>query len=309
VITSAVMHSLGYLKETTPAHLASVQELPQRAGWLFDSLRALFNGNLGPKRPGALHAPLGLASDVVMCAALLVLVALGLAAVVALARARSRLASRPASLSPPARSVHVAYWFTSAVLICGAYLLTAETAGGSVLHEAYCGTVIFSVAAVVPLALSGGKLARWLVPAGASVYFAASLVGLSGNYLNIAGWIATYAPKITQIAQAAHVTSGYGGYGEASSLTWNTHGRVTVRPVMECETTQGPGMCDFYLVAPSAWYVPRRRNTFLLVDSQEPWLSSLPAGLGKPIKAYAFGEMRMYLYPYDIASKLGPAPG
>jgi hypothetical protein len=99
------------------------------------------------------------------------------------------------------------------------------------------------------------------------------------------------------------VTAGYGGYGEASSLTWNTHGRVVVRPVMECQGVEGTTICPFYLVAPSSWYVPERRDTFLLVDSEEPWLSSLPSGLGKPVASYAFGEMRMYIYPYDIASR------
>jgi hypothetical protein len=36
-------------------------------------------------------------------------------------------------------------------------------------------------------------------------------------------------------------------------------------------------------------------------------VASLPAGLGKPLASYRFGQMSIYFYPYDIASRLGPA--
>jgi hypothetical protein len=217
-----------------------------------------------------------------------------------------KLATRtPAEL---ARSLHIIYWAASAAIACGAFWLAAETGGGTNLHESYYATVIFSVAAVVPLLLSSSAAARWLIAAGASVFFAASLAGLTSNYMNISGWIANYAPSVTRIAQANHVTYGYGGYGEASSLTWNTHGRVTVRPLMACSNPAGAGICPFYLVAVPSWYTPRQRRTFLLVDSDEPWVSSLPSGLGRPQATYAFGAMHMYIYSYDIASRLGPTP-
>jgi hypothetical protein len=80
-----------------------------------------------------------------------------------------------------------------------------------------------------------------------------------------------------------------------------------VRPLMACPNPAGAELCPFYLVAVPSWYVPQRRRTFLLVDSEEPWVSSLPRGLGKPLAAYAFGAMHMYIYPYDIASRFGPA--
>ncbi len=305
-LTSSVMYSLGYLKETPPDRIGSLSELSERARYLFDALKGLFNGYLGPQRPGTLHTPLGIASDVVMCAALLVVVTLGASATAKLIVGGLRKGHVLESVQL-ARSVHIAYWSVSAACTCGVTWLAAETRGGSNLHESYCGTVIFSVAAIVPLLLSSGALARWLLPVGASIYFAASLAGLTGNYLNISAWIAGYAPTITRIAEAAHVTAGYGGYEEASSLTWNTDGRVTVRPVMECPGSEATA-CPFYLITPSSWYVPQRRDTFLLVDGEEPWLSSLPSGLGKPLASYAFGAMRMYIYPYDIASRLGPMP-
>jgi hypothetical protein len=53
--------------------------------------------------------------------------------------------------------------------------------------------------------------------------------------------------------------------------------------------------------------VPRQRRSFLLVDGEEGWIRSLPSGLGRPLAVYPIGAIRMYIYPYDIASRLGPA--
>jgi hypothetical protein len=200
------------------------------------------------------------------------------------------------------------YWAASAASACGAFWLAAETGGGTNLHESYYATTIFSVAAVVPLVLTAGALARRIVLVGASVVFAASLVGMTGNYLSIAPWIAVKAPIVTRLAQANHVSYGYGGYGTAASLTWNTHGRVTVRPLLECENPAGANICPFYEARVPSWYVPQQRRTFLLVDREEAFLSQLPKGLGRPLAAYSFGAMSMYIYPYDIAARLGPAP-
>jgi hypothetical protein len=128
---------------------------------------------------------------------------------------------------------------------------------------------------------------------------------LTGNYMNVSQWISETAPAVTKLAAANHVSYGYGGYWTASSLTWNTHGRVTVRPLLECENPAGTNLCPFYEARVPSWYQPKQRDTFLLVDREEAFVSAPPRGLGPPLKSYSFGAMRMYIYPYDIASRLG----
>jgi hypothetical protein len=306
ILTSAIMKSQGYLTLVTPSKAAPLTELPERARLLFKGLEVLFNGYLAqPQAPGTLHSELGVASDIVMSAALLALVLVGIRASVKFIASGLRRSSRqePVEL---ARSLHVIYWFASAATASGVFWIAAETGGGTNLHESYYATVIFSVAAVIPLLLASGKAARVLIATAASIFFASSLVGLTGNYMNIAPWIARAAPKVTKIAEANHVSVGYGGWGE-SSLTWNTHGRVTLRPAMECSTSAGKGICPFYQAVVASWYAPQPRHTFLLIDREEAWVSSLPEGLGKPLAVYSFGPMRMYIYPYDIASRFGPS--
>jgi hypothetical protein len=306
-LTTSIMHSLGFLSLETPEKAVALSELPGRARLLFKGLEALFNGYLTREHPGTLHLPLGLASDVVMSAALLALLAIGTVTTVRLVTSglhRSSTRTAPQL----AYSLHVVYWFASAVSACGVFWIAADTGGGTNLHESYYGTVIFSVAAVVPLALARKSRVRWLIPAGAAVLFTAALVGLSGSYLNLKPWVASSEPIVERIAAADHLTVGYGGYLDASSLTWNSDGRIEVRPVMACANPAGASICPFYLQRVPSWYVPARRDTFLLTDSEELWVNSLPSDLGKPLATYAFGTMRMYVYPYDIASRLGPEP-
>jgi hypothetical protein len=306
-LTTAIMHSLGFLTLATPEKTVPLAELPERARLLFDGLETLFNGALPPGTPDSLHSTVGIVSDVVMSAALLALLLSGLYATAKLIASGVR--RRSASASPQlARSLYVVYWSISAATACGAFWLAAETGGGTDLHNSYYATVIFSVAAVIPLLLSSGSLARWLIPTGAAIFFAASLIRLTGGYLNFGGASASTAPAIVQAAEANHVTYGYGGYGEGSNLTWHSHGRVTSRPVLACSNPYGASICPFYMESVPSWYVPRPRHTFLLVDSQEPWVNALPEGLGKPLAVYTFGVISMYIYPYDIASRLGPQP-
>jgi hypothetical protein len=305
-LTTATMHSLGFLTLPAPEKVAPLAELPERARLLFEGLQTLFNGSLGLTAPDPLHSTVGIASDVVMSAALAALLVYGIytAGKFIWSSLRRSNALTPEQMS---RSLHVIYWVTSAATACGAFWLAAETGGGTDLHNSYYATVIFSVAAVIPLLLSSRSPARWLIPTGAAVFFAASLIRLTGNYLDLGGVSASTAPAIAKAAEANHATSGYGGYGEASNLTWNTHGRVTSRPLMECSNPNGgAGICPFYMESVPSWYVPRQRRTFLLVNSQELWVSRLPSGLGRPLAVYTFGPISMYVYPYDIASRLGP---
>jgi hypothetical protein len=306
-LTGSIMHSLGFVTIAAPVKVVPLSQLAMQASSLLTGLKALFNGYLGAGRPGTLHASLGIASDIAMGAALVALLAVGALATARLVRSgvRRHTPRTPAQL---ARSVHVVFWAASAVTACGAFLIAGETGGGTNAHESYYATVIFSVAAVVPLLLASGAPARWLIAAGTSVLFAASLAGLTSNYVTTAAWIASAKSHVMQIAAANHVTAGYGGYDEASSLTWNTAGRVTVRPLMECPNPQGADICPFYIMRVPSWYVPQNRRTFLLIDREEAWVSTLPGGLGKPLASYSFGAMRMYIYPYDIATRLGPDP-
>jgi len=303
-LTSTTMGSLGYSTLPTPAKIAAVSELPARAKLLWKGLKNLFGGYLGAEAPGTLHAALGLASDVVMSAALAALLVMGVATAARFLRSGLH-AGAVQSPSCQARSLHVIFWVSSAGAACGAFWLAGE--GPVTTHESYYATVILSVAAVLPLlALSRWAAPRWIVPAGACVLFTAGLVGLSRDYARAAAVVEDAAPMVERIARANHVTAGYADWLDASGLTWGSENRIVVRPLVECENPRGADVCAGFQAYVPSWYVPRERHSFLLVENEGPDLSSLPEGLGRPLASYAFGPMHMYVYPYDIASRLGP---
>jgi hypothetical protein len=306
VITIVTMDSLGLRVFRTPLEMPQLSLLRLHAELFFEGLRALFNGYLDSGSPGILHSVLGEACEILMPATLLVVLIAGVRTTIGFRRSRSPLGNSetPKEL---ATSLHIIYWVTSGVAVCAAFLLTAET-GTTETHESYYAPTILTVAAVLPLLLARRALARWLILAVSAIFFAASLAGLaSGNVKQeFAVRAATYAPEVVRLAEANHVSVGYAGYWEASSLTWNTNGKVTIRPVMECATPEGASFCPFLLERVTSWYSPQNRHTFMLVDSAEGWLANLPPGLGQPLASYAFGTVRMLIYPYDIASRLGP---
>jgi hypothetical protein len=306
ILTSAIMKAQGYVTVSPqpPLAIGSLSSVPRHVRVLAEGLREMVNGYLGVSWPGKLHSEIGIACDLVLVSALLTLLYFGV-------RGSVRLIRRRCEDGDPelARLLHIGYWFSSAVVVCGAFLFTTAPGTTTQKHEAYYLTLIFSVAAIVPLLMRPRSQARWLVPAGLTIFALGSIVGLENNYLKtMKPPIARYASRIVQLAEVNHATVGYAGYWDASSLTWSSQERILVRPLQQCANPTGAEICPFFLMRTPSWYEPKARRSFLLVDPSENFVVTLPRGLGNPIASYPLGRIMMYVYPYDIASRLGPAP-
>jgi hypothetical protein len=298
-LTSTVMSHLGYSTNTPREFIAPLSLLSAHAQLLLRGIEQIFNVYLGS---GPLHAELGVGCAVITATALSMLLLAGAcsASSFLISGLRAGQQTTPAQLSV---SVHTIYWVGSALSACGAYVLSNFL---NSTHEAFYLTVIFSVAAVIPPFAFARS--RWLLPVATSIFFTASLLGLTNpNPLGGLGRLAPYESDVLKVARAYHATLGYAGYWDSSSLTWSSREAVRVRPVFACENPAGADLCIFSEETVASWYAPARRNTFLLVDSNEGYLESLPRGLGRRLAGYEFGTMKMYVYPYDIASRLGPA--
>ncbi len=318
LFTSMTMGSLGFVVVHPTTSTLPLSAIPLHAEYLFEGLKNIFGGYLGgPLAPGTLESVVGSAAIVVTLAAMLMLLVLGAYSVARLAMSTFRrrsaqaaphdLAAAPHDL---ATALHIVYWSGSAVSTAVAFELSAQVSHAS--NEYYV-TLIFSVAAVAPLLMRPLSFGRWLVPAGASVLFTASLVGLASYVVYppplAQTGVAQDTPAIIRLAEASHATVGYAGYWWTSDLTWNAHERIQVRPVSLCENPAGADLCPFYIARVPAWYKPEQRRSFLLVNPSEYYVNGLPSGLGPPLATYTLGSSTtMYVYPYDIASRLGPAP-
>jgi hypothetical protein len=305
-LTSTIMRSSGFVTLPTPFEIAKLSELATQARLLFTGLKSLFTGDLERVSSGALYSGLGVVCEIFMVLAFLALLVVGVRVTVRLLRSGWRKDGSETK-DHLAVSLHIVFWVGSAMGACLAAWLTAEMSTANV-HQSYYASVILSVAAVVPLLISTRLVVRWLVIAGVSIFFAAGLLGLAGSshYFNGLPAAARYESTIEAIAKRYRASTGYAGYWEASSVTWSTGNRVVVRPLMLCRNPTGADICPFYMERVPSWYLLKQRKTFLLVDSAEPWLDEPPEGLGRPVAVYGFGTIRMYIYPYDIASRLGP---
>jgi hypothetical protein len=309
--TSKAMGSLGFVVVRPPTSTIPLSAVPLHTEYLYEGLKEIFGGYLaGPPAAGPLHSVVGTASIVVTAAALLMLLVLGAYTAARLTIGTWRRRDAQAGSHDLAAALHLVYWTGSAVSTTIAFELSAQATRAA---NEYYATLIFSVAAVAPLVMRRSSLGRWLVPAGASILFTASLIGLTGFRVNPAQirpeGLEQDESAITRLAEANHATIGYAGYWYASALTWNAHERVQVRPVSLCINPAGADICPFYIFRVTSWYAPSHRRTFLLVNPNEEYLYGIPKGLGRPLAAYALGgSTYMYIYPYDIASRLGPAP-
>jgi hypothetical protein len=303
-ITSEIMGSTGFVIVRPPTETAPLSALSQHSEYLFEGLKELFGGYLGSQRaPGTPQAILGIASNVIMAAALIALLIFGIRTVAKLIMSSWHRHGEEATPRELATAFHVVYWTGSAASTAAAFELSVKADG---VHPQYYITLIFSVAAVIPLLLlRPASIGARMVPIYASIFFAAGLVGLMSIDPS-GGQQEQNEPEITRLAEANHATTGYAGYWYASDLTWNSRERVKVRPVELCENPTGANICPFYLNRVPSWYAPAQRRTFLLVNPTEEYLSGVPKGLGPPLVSYAIDETtRMYVYPYDIASRLG----
>jgi hypothetical protein len=151
---------------------------------------------------------------------------------------------------------------------------------------------------------------RALLVAGSSVIIAGSGLALVQRQIQTTAQPAgAVANGLLRFARANGLSVGYAGYWDASPLTWELRTKLQVYPVIFC----GRVLCRFPYHEISSWYTPRPgKRTFLVVDPTLAVLNTLggpPANLGKPIATASIQQITVFVYPYDIASRIGPPVG
>jgi hypothetical protein len=270
--TDAFMKAAGYRITAPKLELAPLSTVGFHFRLLWHGLRDLSGGYLDSGYPGTLHHALGLACTVVLALGLTCLAWAGAQA------ARGLIRRRATDELELERLVHMGYWFVSAIVVAATFVFTTAVGDGAGNHESYFLTIVFSVAATAPFAVGRGAVLRWAAPVAVGLFAVGSLVASQGSYNNAyRGPVSTVAGQIVQLARANHVT--------------------------------GSDICPFFLMRTPAWYRPQPGPSFLLVDPSNLYVTSLPDNLGPPLHTYPLGPVTMYVFPYDIASKLGPYPG
>jgi hypothetical protein len=258
---------------------------------------------------GSVHAPRLDAQTVLMLSsAALVLAALALVVVLTLRILASR--SIRAEMTD-ARLCYVSFWGTS--LLATSLVFVLSDAPRNVLSGRYLLAGYAAIAALLPLI--GGRSARAVIGAGVCAFALIATVQVLRHPFEVIKppeeSIRFPGPDTAAaLARFAHhegVTYGYGGYWDAEELTWGTDFKVLVRPVRVC-TSRTHALCYPQLGMISSWYTPRPGiRSLLVVDSLGTSFNGVLApdpSLGKPLSARQLGDIEVYVYPYDIASRL-----
>jgi hypothetical protein len=195
------------------------------------------------------------------------------------------------------------FWASSAVLLSATYVFSSNPT--DITSSRYLVGVVYAAAALVPLIELRRPLRRAAITAGTAILALTGLVTLLENQdTTSAGATYILYNQVARIAAREHVDVGYADYWDAAPLTWSTHFRLKVYPVMACINNAVLTDCRFYLHMVTSWYTPRPgERTFLIIDSAKPD-PVVTTPFGTPSAEYQVGAMTMLVYPYDIAQKI-----
>jgi hypothetical protein len=105
-----------------------------------------------------------------------------------------------------------------------------------------------------------------------------------------------------------HLYSGLSGYWQASVVTLDSAGKVSIRALV----THGAGLVPYQWESKSTWYDPRsRRANFVVLDSQPGFFNYWePAGpvravFGPPARTYHTGPYTILVWNQNLLSRLG----
>jgi hypothetical protein len=234
--------------------------------------------------------------------------ALSIGAVVLLPRVGWRAVRRRPddAVSPEAsaRLTFMVFWCSSAVVLSAAFVLSATPI--DIHGDRYLVGLIYAAAAVIPAVAAGRVWTEAAAVAGTCVFALSGVIAMAkGTVTNNTNRFPTaaVADQVWRLAVANHLQFGYSGYWDAAPITWASRFRVRVYPVSVC--VNNTHLCPFDLHTISSWYTPQPGvRSFLLTDSAMPLVPSPTPDLGRPDAVYHIGNLTMYIYPYDLATKI-----
>ncbi len=281
----------GYLLHSVPFGIVGASQLPAHAAITVEGLLALFGAGFNGLYPGA-----GLTFALPHGAGL-VLAVLHLAGVVLVTWALWLVARRflaGASLVDQVLAVAVA---------ANVAVYLPSTLATGVLNAREMAVVLPSGAALAGRTLAprirGSKLAPVLaaVLVGYGLGLAHEVVQPSVPPANerLAVWLAAH-----------HLTCGLSGYWEASIVTADTGGRVTIRAVSP-KTQQWDSWESKH-----SWYDPRSHWAHFVVADSQPgffhhWVpyGSVRAKFGRPVRTYHVGQYTIMVWDKNLLAQLG----
>jgi hypothetical protein len=316
VLTHTWAHHENVLTPPQYAHntLAAAEAVPTNFKLWWQSLMVLGNGNF-------FGGTLDFASGLQLLCAVLTLVALALVLRFAwralIASASGQLpenrhaddvwAGAPANGgerdAQALRIAWCAFWGSSAVLLSASFVFSSNPI--DINSSRYLVGVIYAIIALLPLLASSGVVARVAVTAGVTVFALSGLVSLLEDE-ELATGPTSYSlmHQVERYLDSRGLTVGYANYWDGAPLMWSSHFHIRAYPVQDC----APNLCWSYLHMITSWYTTPRphQRSFLISDADQAVSSAPTPNLGNASATQQIGPLTIYVFPYDIASRMIP---
>ena len=209
------------------------------------------------------------------------------------------------------RFVHTAFWVTA--LGAGLLVFMIGSPNPFTTDGRYLLGPYVAIAAILPLMLERGLGWKLIVTAGASLFAFSALYQFNSGVLKEmpAGYqTAGTARAVAAYAKQEHVAVGYGYYWNSIDLMWESDFKVDVYPIQRCEHERPVALHVQRDLDLQLGQAARQRPQHARGQSQgHGRCARPPAEFGPPIASTRAGGLILYVYPYDIATKLQPEKG
>jgi hypothetical protein len=202
------------------------------------------------------------------------------------------------------RFVHTTFWTT--ILAAGLIVFLIGSPNPFTTDGRYLLGPYVALAALLPLMLERGLGWKLIVSAGVSVFVFSALYQFNGGVKQMAKGYETagIAREVASFAKQYHVAVGYAYYWNSIDLTWESDFKVDVYPVQRCAHIHR-ALCTFSEISMSNWDQPRGNvRSMVVLNPKARQVRKPERAFGPPIAKARVGNLLLYVYPYNVATKL-----
>jgi hypothetical protein len=202
------------------------------------------------------------------------------------------------------RFVHTTFWVTA--LGVGLFVFLVGSPNPFTTDGRYLLGPYVAIAALLPLMLERGLGWKLIVTGCVSVFAFSALYQFNNGVKQISKGYETVgiARGVAAFAKQEHVAVGYAYYWNSIDLTWESDFKVNVYPIQRCAHIHR-ALCTFSEISMSNWDQPHGNvNSMLVLNPKARMVRKRERAFGHWIAKARVGNLVLYVYPYDIATKL-----
>lgn len=207
----------------------------------------------------------------------------------------------------PALAFYSLFWSITVAVLGASWVITDFATGRGLLVSRYGVPFVFAVAGVAPLVAAQSSRRR----------FVAGVAVLAFSFLSISSLMQLLSlekhPLVESLSKAGKfleregLIKGYSAYWNSHSLTYHTDFSVRVLPVFRCIGGPERNLCPFWINSRSTWYEPSPGQRSFIIAGRSLGETLDPpsrAIFGPPEAVQSFGDIDVFVFPYDVASRI-----